>query len=108
MRDTSTRGEPGETPREHDPDGHTELSPETRLHIEKSVDVLVEEFGEHHTRETVERIMDDSVRQLTRSHEVEDFLPALAHRFTRERLKALSRAHGPESAEPDVLFVGLS
>jgi arsenate reductase (thioredoxin) len=85
----------------------TELSPETRLHIEKAVDVLVEEFGDHHNRETVERIMDDSVRQLTLSHEVEDFLPALAHRFTRERLKALSRAHGPESAEPDVLFVGL-
>jgi arsenate reductase (thioredoxin) len=38
---------------------------------------------------------------------VEDFLPALAHRFTRERLKALSRAHGPESAEADLLFVGL-
>jgi arsenate reductase len=85
----------------------TELSQETRLHIEKAVDVLVEEFGEHHNRQTVERIMDDSVRQLTRSAEVEDFLPALAHRFTRERLKALSRAHGPESAEPDVLFVGL-
>jgi arsenate reductase (thioredoxin) len=85
----------------------TELSPETRLHIEKAVDVLVEEFGDHHNRETVERIMDDSVRQLTRSAEVEDFLPALAHRFTRERLKALSRAHGPESAEADVLFVGL-
>jgi hypothetical protein len=43
-----------------------ELSPETRLHIEKSVDVLVEEFGDHHNRQTVERIMDDSVQQLTR------------------------------------------
>jgi hypothetical protein len=43
----------------------TELGPETRLHIAKAVDVLVEEFGDHHNRETVERIMDDSVRQLT-------------------------------------------
>src|SRR5262245_9935935 len=51
-------------------------------------------------------MMDDSVRHLTGS-QVEDFLPALAHRFTRERLKALSRAQGPESAQPDVLFIGL-
>jgi arsenate reductase (thioredoxin) len=51
--------------------------------------------------------MDHSVSQLAGSAQVEDFLPALAHRFTRERLKALTRAQGPENASPDVLFVGL-
>jgi len=84
----------------------TELSPTTKLHIEKAVDRLAGEFEEHCNRETVQRMMDDSVRQLTGS-QVEDFLPALAFRFTRERLKALSRAQGPESAQPDVLFIGL-
>jgi arsenate reductase len=84
-----------------------ELSETARLHIEKAVDGLVEEFGDHHSRETVERVMDDSLRALVGDAEVEDFLPALAHRFTRERLKALARASGPQDASPDVLFIGL-
>jgi arsenate reductase len=84
-----------------------DLSPVTKHHIEKAVDVLVEEFGHHQPRESIQKIMDDSVSRLVGSHQVEDFLPALAHRFTRERLKALTRAHGPEHAQPDVLFIGL-
>jgi arsenate reductase len=88
-------------------DAAVELSPVTRGHVEKAVDALVEEFGELHSRETVERVMDDSLRQLVRGVEVDDFVPTLAHRFSRERLKALARAHGPEDAETEVLFVGL-
>jgi arsenate reductase len=85
----------------------SELSPTARLHVEKAVDSLLEEFGDRHSREEVEQIMDDSLRRLVRGAEVEDFVPALAHRFARERLKALGRAHGPDSELPDVLFVGL-
>jgi hypothetical protein len=48
MRNTSTGADGGESPREHDRRVGTALSPETRLHIEKAVDVLVEEFGDHH------------------------------------------------------------
>jgi DNA-binding CsgD family transcriptional regulator len=84
-----------------------ELSPETKRHIDRAVEVLVEEFGHHHSPETIQRIMDESVRSLVGQAQVEDFLPALAHRFTRERLKALSCASGPEHAMPDVLFIGL-
>jgi arsenate reductase (thioredoxin) len=84
-----------------------ELSPVTRLHVDKAVDSLVEEFGDSHSRETVERVMQDSLTQLVHGAEVDDFVPTLAHRFARERLKALGRAHGPESASADVLFVGL-
>ena len=84
-----------------------ELSDVARLHIEKAVDALVDEFGESYPRETIQRLMDDSLRGLVREANVDDFVPSLAHRFTRERLKALSRAHGPESAQSDVLFVGL-
>ena len=84
-----------------------ELGPVARQHVERAVDGLVDEFGDTPSRETVEKIMDDSVSQLVGRAEVEDFLPTLAHRFTRERLKALGRARGPESALPDVLFVGL-
>jgi protein-tyrosine-phosphatase len=84
-----------------------DLSPVAKLHVTRAVDALADEFQEAHSRETIERVMDDSVRQLVGRAEVDDFLPTLAHRFSRERLKAMGRAHGPEEALPDVLFVGL-
>jgi arsenate reductase (thioredoxin) len=84
-----------------------ELNETTRLHVEKAVEALVEEFGDVHSPDKVQRVMDDSLRQLVGDAQVDDFVPTLAHRFARERLKALGRAHGPESALPDVLFIGL-
>jgi arsenate reductase len=83
-----------------------EVGDVVRLHVEKAVDGLAEEFDGVHSRERIEELMDDSVRQLAGESQVEDFIPALAHRFTRERLKAMARAHGPLDAEPDVLFIG--
>jgi arsenate reductase len=84
-----------------------ELSAVTRHHLDKAVDSLAEEFSEDHSRDDIQRLMDDSVAQLVRSAQVEDFLPALAHRFTRERLKAISRARRSLEEPSDVLFVGL-
>jgi protein-tyrosine-phosphatase len=83
------------------------LSPVAQQHVERAVDALVDEFGDIQSRQTIERVMNDSVTQLAGSAEVDDFLATLAHRFTRERLKAMGRAHGPERALPDVLFIGL-
>ena len=83
------------------------LSPVAQQHVERAVDALVDEFGDIQSRPTIERVMNDSVTQLAGSAEVDDFLATLAHRFTRERLKAMGRAHGPERALPDVLFIGL-
>jgi arsenate reductase len=84
-----------------------ELDETTRLHVEKAVEALVEEFGDVQSRETIQRVMDDSLTQLVGDAEVDDFVPTLAHRFARERLKALGRALGPEASLPDVVFVGL-
>jgi arsenate reductase len=84
-----------------------QLNPVARHHVEKAVESLEEEFEGAHPRETVERVMDDSLQQLVRDAEVDDFLPTLAHRFARERLKALARARGAEGADSDVLFIGL-
>jgi hypothetical protein len=39
-----------------------ELAEATRLHLEKAVDSLVEEFGELHSRETVQLVMDGARR----------------------------------------------
>jgi hypothetical protein len=41
----------------------SELSPTARLHVKKAVDSLVEEFGDRHSRDEVEQIMDDSLRR---------------------------------------------
>jgi arsenate reductase len=84
-----------------------QLNPVARHHVEKAIESLEEEFDEAHSRETIERVMDDSLQQLVRGAEVDDFVPTLAHRFARERLKALGRARGPEAADSDVLFIGL-
>jgi arsenate reductase (thioredoxin) len=84
-----------------------QLNPVARHHVEKAVESLEEEFDRAHSRATIERVMDDSLQQLVREAQVDDFLPTLAHRFARERLKALGRARGPEDAESDVLFIGL-
>lgn len=84
-----------------------ELNPVTKQHAERALDALEDEFGDVHSPTTIQRVMDESVAQLVGRAEVDDFLPTLAHRFTRERLKAMARAHGPEAALPDVLFVGL-
>jgi arsenate reductase (thioredoxin) len=83
-----------------------EVSDVVKFHVEKAVDALAEEFKDVHSRERIAELMEDSVRQLAGDSQVEDFIPALAHRFTRERLKAMARAHGPLDAEPDVLFIG--
>lgn len=75
-----------------------QLSPTAQHFVEKSVDSLATEFGGRQSRATIERIMDDSLEQLVgRGHDVssDDFVPTLAHRFTRERLKALDRVHEP-------------
>jgi arsenate reductase (thioredoxin) len=84
-----------------------QLSPVARHHIEKAVESLEEEFDEAHSRETIDRVMEDSLEQLVRDAEVDDFVPTLAHRFTRERLKALGRPRGAEHEGSDVVFIGL-
>jgi arsenate reductase (thioredoxin) len=84
-----------------------DLNEATRLHVEKAVDSLVEEFAGTQSRETIQRVMDDSLRQLVGDAQVDDFVPTLAHRFARERLKALDRRLGPGSELPDIVFVGL-
>jgi arsenate reductase (thioredoxin) len=84
-----------------------QLDPETQGHVGRAVDSLSDEFCESHSRETIEGVMNDSLTQLVGDAEVNDFLATLAYRFSRERLKAMSRAHGTPDAASEVLFVGL-
>jgi arsenate reductase (thioredoxin) len=77
----------------------------TQHHIRQMADRLVEEFTGVFSRETIERYISDSV-ELLRESKVNTFVPVLAHRFARERLRALGQADGAITKErPEVLFV---
>jgi arsenate reductase (thioredoxin) len=81
------------------------LDPITRRHIEKAVDALEDEFRGVFSRETIDRYIVQSL-DLLGGARFSDFLPVLAHRFARERLRAFGQAEGTITKEmPEVLFV---
>ncbi len=69
------------------------------------IDSLCAEFAGVFARETVAFTVRDSLRQLGGAR-VSTFLPVLAHRFARERLRASARVQGhADTDQPRVLFV---
>ena len=81
------------------------LDPITRQRVEKAADALQEEFAGTFGRGTIALYIAESVNLLGKGS-VSDFVPVLAHRFARERLKALGQADGLIAKEqPEVLFV---
>ena len=83
----------------------TELDQATRNHIQRSIDVLADEFAGIFSRETIEAFIDESTDQFGDSR-VQDFVPLMVERFTRQRLRALGQAEGKLTKEvPEVLFV---
>jgi protein-tyrosine-phosphatase len=81
------------------------LDPITQHHIRQAANRLADEFSGIFSQETIERYMTESTDLLGDAN-ITDFVPVLAHRFTRERLKALAQAEGIVSKDqPEVLFV---
>jgi len=81
------------------------LDPVTRSHVEKAAEALQDEFAGTFSRQTIARFIAESVDLLGES-KVNVYVPVLAHRFARERLKALAQAEGLVTTEqPEVLFV---
>ena len=81
------------------------LDPVTRQHVEKAAEALQDEFAGTFSRETIARFIAESVDLLGES-KINVFVPVLAHRFARERLRALGQAEGLLTKEqPEVLFV---
>jgi arsenate reductase (thioredoxin) len=77
----------------------------TQRHIDQAAERLAEEFAGIFSQETIARYMAES-RDLLGSARINVFVPVLAHRFTRERLRALAQAEGIVGKEvPEVLFV---
>jgi protein-tyrosine-phosphatase len=81
------------------------LDPVTQQHIDQAAERLAEEFAGIFSQETIARYMAESTDLLGEA-KINVFVPVLAHRFTRERLKALAQAEGIVSKDvPEVLFV---
>jgi protein-tyrosine-phosphatase len=81
------------------------LDPVTQHHVRQAAQALAHEFAGVFSRETIERCVAESLELLGPSR-VNVFVPVLAHRFARERLKALGQAEGRLTKEmPEVLFV---
>jgi arsenate reductase len=81
------------------------LDPVTRHHIDQAANRLAEEFAGIFSQETIARYMAESTDLLGEA-KINVFVPVLAHRFTRERLKALAQAEGiVDKDQPEVLFV---
>ena len=81
------------------------LDPVTQHHVRQAADALGDEFAGVFSRETIERYIAESV-DLLGPGRINVFVPVLAHRFARERLKALAQTEGLVTKEmPEVLFV---
>ena len=81
------------------------LDPVTRRHVDNLANGLVQEFLGIFSAETIHRYISESLDLLGNSR-INVFVPVLAHRFARERLKALGQADSLIAKEqPEVLFV---
>jgi protein-tyrosine-phosphatase len=81
------------------------LDPITRQHVERAAAALQDEFAGMFSQETIARYIAESTDMLS-GGSIADYVPVLAHRFARERLRALAQVEGKVVKEqPEVLFV---
>ncbi len=81
------------------------LDPVTERHIEQAARGLAKEFAGTFSQETIDRYLRDST-DLFGGARISTFVPVLAHRYARERLRALAQVEGKMvKTQPEVLFV---
>ena len=81
------------------------LDPVTQHHMSQAAERLADEFAGVFSQETIARYMGES-QDLLGDAKLNVFVPVLAHRFARERLRALAQAEGIVSKDQvEVLFV---
>jgi protein-tyrosine-phosphatase len=77
----------------------------TQRHIDQAAERLADEFAGIFSQETIARYMAESTDLLGEAR-INVFVPVLAHRFCRERLRALAQAEGILGKDqPEVLFI---
>jgi arsenate reductase (thioredoxin) len=81
------------------------LDPVTQHHVDQAAKALVAEFAGVFSEQTIARYIAESLDLLGNSR-INVYVPVLAHRFARERLRALAQAEGAITKEqPEVLFI---
>ncbi len=81
------------------------LDPVTEHHIAQAAKELSKEFAGTFSQETIDRYLREST-ELFGGARVAMFVPVLAHRFARERLRALAQVEGKlVKTMPEILFV---
>jgi protein-tyrosine-phosphatase len=84
----------------------TPLSPDQHLGLRTAAQRLASEFGGVFGAETIERFLNSSYDQFAQKATLPNFLPLLAERFARQRLRALARVEGKaDDGIPIVLFL---
>ena len=74
------------------------LDPVTQHHVRQAAEALTDEFAGVYSQETIERFIAESL-DLLGDARINVFVPVIAHRFARERLKALGQAEGRMAKE---------
>ncbi len=83
-----------------------DLSIDQRLALKTAATRLQTEFGDVFGVETIERFLHSSYEQFANHATIVNFLPLLAERFARQRLRALAKVEGKSSdGKPIVLFL---
>jgi arsenate reductase len=83
-----------------------DLSIDQKLALKTAATRLQKEFGEMFGEETIERFLHSSYDQFATRASIPRFLPLLAERFARQRLRALARVEGKHhDGKPTVLFL---
>jgi protein-tyrosine-phosphatase len=83
-----------------------DLSIDQRVAMKTAVEQLQKEFDGVFGAETIERFLHSSHEQFTGRATVPRFLPLLAERFARQRLRALAKVEGTSNdGKPTVLFL---
>ncbi len=86
--------------------GHTTLTTEQQLQIKQASARLASDFEGRLNTETIERFMAESIEMLEPRATTTMWIPLLAERFTRQRLRALLRLEGDATdLAPSVLFL---
>ncbi len=88
-------------------DTYLDLLPlEQQVALRRSIYELKEQFSGTFGPETIERLLMDSYEALLPTAKTTTFLPVIAERFARERLRAIGKANGSlPSTAPGVLFL---
>lgn len=83
-----------------------DLSVDQRLALKTAATRLQKEFAEMFGAETIERFLHSSYDRFANRASIPNFLPLLAERFARQRLRALAKVEGKSTdGKPIVLFL---